>query len=121
MIYLNTNTLKTFAYSDKLFYNSKLKLTDKKMLPVSLSSIVYKEYDPEIVTLSRESASKIVQNRLSDRLADLAGAGNIVNTDFYESLDSDVLTVTLTAECIEDIAVYHPAEDEEFIVTEQIE
>ena len=50
-------------------------------------------------------AEKIIETELMNRVETTAGAGSVVSADYHSELSSDEITVTLIAECIEDIAV----------------
>ncbi|MDR0861901.1 MAG: sporulation protein YqfD [Oscillospiraceae bacterium] len=78
-------------------------------LPIALVTDIYDEYVPVGTTLGQERAERILQARLRARLNDeLRGEtvdGDAVAVRFTSMVEGGVLTVTMNAECLEQIAV----------------
>jgi hypothetical protein len=64
----------------------------------------YREYDVTNGQIDTETAISILRRNLTDRLEMLVGEGEIVRTDYRLGTGGNIYMMTLTAECIEDIA-----------------
>jgi similar to stage IV sporulation protein len=103
----------SFSEYDKITTEKSLALPTGNVLPITIVREKYIEYTPRRASLSILSAEELLQKRLMDRLKQKIGNGEIVETAFETKLDGDVLTVTLKAECLEQIAAERPFTAEE--------
>jgi similar to stage IV sporulation protein len=103
----------SFNNYDKITTEKSLALPTGNVLPITIIRERYAEYTPVGAKLSILAAEELLQKRLLDHLKQKIGAGEIVHTAFETKLDGDVLTVTLKAECLEQIAAERPFTAEE--------
>lgn len=89
---------------DKITKTDQLVLFDRP-LPVWLTTTTLREYELEERPLAEEEAVLQLEQALSVRLEDLvtAGGGEVLQTDFITRAENGRLTVTLLAECREEI------------------
>lgn len=103
----------SFVWYDKIITEKILKLPTGNVLPLSLVTEKYSEYEPTDAKLTIPAAEAILEQRLLDRLANIIGDGEIVTTVFDTTLQNGIITVTLSAECLEQIASERPFTAEE--------
>jgi similar to stage IV sporulation protein len=101
-----------FPNYDKMTTAKYLTLPGGFVLPIAIVRDEYTEYDTVGIKLTVLEAETLLQQRLLDRLA-LASDGEVVKTDFETVLKDGVITVTLTAECLEQIGRERPFTPEE--------
>ena len=102
----------SFPGYDKITTVKYLTLPGGLTLPIAVARDEYVEYDAVAAQLSVLDAETLLQKSLLDRL-DLMSGGDVVKTDFSTTLENGVVTVTLTAECLEQIAAERPFTQEE--------
>ena len=61
--------------------------------------------------LNAEAAQTLLEEQLHQRLLDMVGTGTVQEEQFSAKVEHDVLTVTLTAECEEEIGREGPLTD----------
>mgnify|MGYP002518370921 CR=1 FL=1 len=94
-----------FTYYDKIESNWELSLSERLTLPFALTARTWREYMPEEGMPDRQSAQTQVQSALTERLEHAVGPGGQVLAQTWSTQERDgVLTVTLTARCLEQIA-----------------
>lgn len=103
----------SFADYDKITTHKTLSLPTGNMLPITIVREKYTEYSPAAAQMSILSAAELLEKRLLDRLGHEVGDGEIVQSTFDTSIENNVLTVTLQAECEEQIAAERPFTQEE--------
>ena len=103
----------SFEHYDKMTTEKSLRLPSGNILPIAIVRERYDEYTPSALRLSLLDAEEILQKDLLSRLTTLLGDGKVVGTDFESSERDGVLTVTLRAECLEQIAAERPFTAEE--------
>ena len=94
------------ASCDKITYYHPLSLPGGLRLPITMvrESVTY--YDGQSVRRSREQAQKEGETLLLQQLkAQLGRDGSVTETRFSAAEEGDYLTVTLQAECLEQIGV----------------
>ena len=78
-------------------------------LAVNLSHELFREYEPADLSLDREAAQSMLEQRLLDQLHTLIGEDGEVSAVRYEArLEGDTLAVKLMAECREEITAERP-------------
>jgi similar to stage IV sporulation protein len=102
-----------FEYYDKMTKVNILKLPTGNVLPIQIVTEKYAEYAPKDVRMTILRAEEILQKELVGRLERMIGSGKITDTVFETTEESSVLTVTLHAECLEQIAAERPFTAEE--------
>ena len=91
-----------YEHCDKIILEKKASLPGGA-LPLSLVRETYSEYTPERLALDRAEAEKMLRLRLHESLEERLGDGEILSESFTASERDGVLTVTLTADCSEEI------------------
>lgn len=101
-----------FFKNSSISYTRYDKITDNRMLtvlgrelPFGLTAVTYREYTLEQTPLDVDAAEERLKQVLLRRLADLMDAndGIVLRSDLVTRMAGDVLTVTLLAECEEEI------------------
>ena len=90
---------------DKIAESHSLSLPRVGLLPISLTQETVREYDLTTAPIDPAAAEELLRTRLEARLNDLMADhdGQVVSTAFSSSQSDGILTVTLTAECSEQI------------------
>ena len=90
---------------DKIAESRSLTLPGVGRLPVALTKETLREYDLADAPIDPEAAETLLRTHLEERLEELIAAhdGQVVSTEFSSSQRDGMLTVTLTAECSEQI------------------
>ena len=90
---------------DKIAESRTLNLPGVGQVPVSLTRETVREYDLAAAPIDPEAAEQLLRTRLEERLNTLVEAheGQVVSTGFSSAQKDGMLTVTLTAECSEQI------------------
>lgn len=90
---------------DKIAESRSLTLPGVGRLPVALTKETLQEYDLADAPIDPEAAETLLRTHLEERLEELIAAhdGQVVSTEFSSSQRDGMLTVTLTAECSEQI------------------
>ena len=82
------------------------------VMPLTFVRETYEEYEPVLVALDSEAAERILSARLLWTLEELIGDGSVTSTQYETTEGNGVLQVTLTAECLENIAAVRVLEDD---------
>ena len=94
-----------FTYYDKIESDWELSLSKRLTLPFALTARTWREYTPEEGVPDRQSVQTRLQSALTERLERAMGPGGQVLAQTWSTQKRDgVLTVTLTARCLEQIA-----------------
>lgn len=101
-----------FDRYDKITTEKYLTLPGGLVLPIAVVRDAYEEYDAAEIRLSVLEAETLLQRRLLERLDQLSG-GEVVKTDFKTTISGGVVTVALSAECLEQIGAERPFTPEE--------
>lgn len=89
---------------DKIVSESQLSLPTGNVLPFAFSTAEYAEYTVQTVRIDEAVAQELLQARLLEALAEKLDDGVAVETEFEAVSENGVITVTLNAECLEQIA-----------------
>jgi len=92
---------------DKIIYKERLSLPGGTLLPIEVVTAEYREYIAEPVRMNEDDAELILKNGLMKKLREET-LGEPLFLEFQSTLDDTFLTVTLRAECMEDIALAVP-------------
>lgn len=92
---------------DKIIKRERLSLPGGILLPIETVSAEYREYLPETARMSEEDAETILKARLTQRLSEQT-KGEPLSLEFETCSDGESVTVTLHAECMEDIGLTVP-------------
>jgi len=102
-INLSLTTGFSHGFCDKIIKKSQVILPGNSHLPVRLITEVYEEYEPEKRIMEISEAEQILKERLTRRLDKLVGDGEKSKVEFKTDVSGNLIRVTLTAECIEQI------------------
>ena len=74
-------------------------------MPLTLAEETVREYDVRAASIDAEAGEKLLRERLEERLAEWMQEreGEVLQTDFTAVRQNGLLTVTLVAECSEQI------------------
>lgn len=92
-----------------------LTLPGGRELPLTLTDSTAREYQLQSVELDRDRGDELLRAQLAERLAEQLEAdegGEVLNTQYSTAVQNGVLTVTLTAECQEQIGKVMPFDGE---------
>ena len=103
----------SLPYYDKITSRSILRLPTGRAMPLMLITEEYAEYMPILSALSVSDAETILQESLLTSLRETIGGGKIVSAQFTTQVSGGVVTVTLIAECVEQIAAARDFTEEE--------
>jgi hypothetical protein len=103
-INLSLNTRIPWASYDKITSERPLRFAAGNTLPLTAGTERFYEYVPLPSALSVSDAERILREGLLAALREEIGNGVIVSAEFETSEEGGVVTVTLRAECIEQIA-----------------
>ena len=102
-----------YAECDKITVYKKLTLPGGAVLPVTFVRETWEEYESQEYAVTVQEAERILSSRLLWELEERIGSGSVVSTQFETAEESGVITVTLRAECLEEIGVERPLTGEE--------
>ena len=98
---------------DKISSVHQLTLPGERRLPMMLTAERYRAYQTKTVDLNREAAQQLLEEELFARLQQAIGEdGQVIDTRYTARAAEGKLTVTLTAECREEIGVEVPSSRE---------
>lgn len=101
------------AYScDKIEKLKRVSAGDAFMLPVGILKERRTEYEIITVPIDRQETAERLKGTLREELLHRIDGGEIVSTAFSVSEDEQTLTVTLRAECLEEIGVSYDREND---------
>ncbi len=100
----------SFAEYDKISKNKVLRLPGDTVLPFSLGAETFRAYTTESAPIHLEAAESILKQRLDETVHAIVGEGEVLHTSFSSVKQNGLLTVTLLAECSEQIARVVPME-----------
>ncbi len=89
---------------DKITVYDPLELPGGGVLPLTVVTETFEEYESASCPLTPREAERMAKARLLYELEEEIGSGSIVETSFETAASEGALTVTMRAECIEDIA-----------------
>ena len=103
-----------YASYDKIVKESNLTLPGGVELPIKIATATYTEYEKMTYTVSEDAAKEILTQRLLESLEDMMiENGERLKTDFHVTTEDGVMTVTMNAECLEQIAKTRVLSDQE--------
>ena len=111
---ISPKAFQPFPYYDKIEHSWDLTLSPELTLPFSLRVRECSEYQPAQGTLSREGAEEYLRSVLENRLAEAVGQdGTVLDRQWEVQEQDNVLTLTVTARCREQIARSTPMNTED--------
>jgi len=94
----------SWSYYDRITERRALRLPNGGTLPLTIVTDVYSQYIPHTSALSVSDAERILRESLLQSLYDEVGQGTVISVEFTTEVENGVVTVTMKAECIEQIA-----------------
>lgn len=94
-----------FEKYDKITSYHTARLPGGQNLPISLKKETWAEYETERVPIDQTQGEILLKAQLQKRLDGLVGEGEILKTDYQSRREDGLLTVTLLAECRQEIGV----------------
>lgn len=108
-----------WPYYDKITTVSPLRIWGGTVLPFTLVKDVYKKYEPAAGSVNTEAAESLLKARLSEQLRrEIGEDGEILSVDFFTASEGGMLTVTMSAKCLEQIGTEREMAPEELLVDE---
>ena len=98
----------SFPKYDKISQTWTAELPGGREMPLALSRETCRAYTTEDRPLDRDAAETLLEERLLEALQAELGEGEVVTTDFTVREEDGLLTVTLQAECREEIGRFVP-------------
>lgn len=98
---------------DKIIEYKAATLPGGAVMPLTLVRETYEEYEPSSGAVAPEDAERMLKAKLLYDLERRIGDGAVVTADYETAAGEGLLTVTLRAECVEEIAAEHILTDEE--------
>lgn len=97
---------------DKIVKLKRASVGDVFILPLGILIERYTEYDTTPTPIGAEETTERLREALKAELEHRIDGGEIVSTDFSVSKDERTLTVTVRAECLEEIGVSYDREND---------
>ena len=98
----------SFDQYDKISSTWTMTLPGGREMPLSLTRQTVRAYTLQPVELDRDAARQMLEERLERAVVAALGDGELVSADYAAVERGGVLTVTLTAECREEIGKFVP-------------
>ncbi len=102
-----------YAGCDKITVYKKLTLPGGTVLPLTVARDTFEEYTLRTEEVSPEEAERVLSARLTGLLEEQIGQGWVVSRDFETRAEDGLVTVTLRAECVEEIGLERALTPEE--------
>lgn len=100
----------SFPKYDKISKKQTLTLPGGMVIPITLSREVFRDYTTMEAPLNADAAEALLKEDLQQALQNAVVDGKVLRTDFSTVRENGFLTVTLLAECSEQIAREVPME-----------
>lgn len=98
----------SFPQYDKINDTWTARLPGGREMPLALVRETVRGYTAVPVSVDREAAQALLEQRLDEALLQALGDGEVVRSAYTASVGDGVLTVTLKAECKEEIGKFVP-------------
>lgn len=99
--YGNSSILDTDC--DKIAILHSITLSEEETLPVGLWELQWRPWAAEPARVNAQSAQAFLKRQLTQRLEELLCGGEVLDMDWQVEQTDGAVTVTLTAQCMEDI------------------
>ncbi len=106
---------------DKITERKNVSLPDGTRLPITVVKEMYTEYAKRSATFEETAAEEILKKELLAALNEKIGGGEIVTEHFVKHVSNGKITVTLSAECTEQIGEIRPLTNEEMTLPKAVE
>lgn len=98
----------SFDRYDKISHTWTLTLPGGEEMPLAVQRETCRAYELETLAVEPDAAEAMLKERLLEALEEAVGEGEIVSTEFAVETKNGMLTVTLQAECREEIGTFVP-------------
>ena len=98
----------SFDRYDKISRTWTLTLPGGEEMPLAVQRETCRAYELETLAVEPDAAEAMLKERLLEALEEAVGEGEIVSTEFSVETENVMLTVTLQAECREEIGTFVP-------------
>lgn len=98
----------SFDRYDKISHTWTLTLPGGEEMPLAVQRETCRAYELETLAVEPDAAEAMLKERLLEALEEAVGEGGIVSTEFAVETENGMLTVTLQAECREEIGTFVP-------------
>lgn len=98
----------SFDRYDKISHTWTLTLPGGEEMPLAVQRETCRAYELETLAVEPDAAEAMLKERLLEALEEAVGEGEIVSTEFSVETENGTLTVTLQAECREEIGTFVP-------------
>ena len=98
----------SFDRYDKISCTWTLTLPGGEEMPLAVQRETCRAYELETLAVEPDAAEAMLKERLLEALEEAVGEGEIVSTEFAVETENGMLTVTLQAECREEIGTFVP-------------
>ena len=98
----------SFDRYDKISHTWTLTLPGGEEMPLAVQRETCRAYELETLAVEPDAAEAMLKERLLEALEEAVGEGEIVSTEFAVETENGMLTVTLQAECREEIGRFVP-------------
>lgn len=98
----------SFDRYDKISRTWTLTLPGGEEMPLAVQRETCRAYELEQLAVEPDAAQAMLEERLMEALEEAVGEGEIVSTEFAVETENGMLTVTLQAECREEIGTFVP-------------
>ena len=98
----------SFDRYDKISRTWTLTLPGGEEMPLAVQRETCRAYELETLAVEPDAAEAMLKERLMEALEEAVGEGEIVSTEFAAETENGMLTVTLQAECREEIGEFVP-------------
>ena len=98
----------SFDRYDKISRTWTLTLPGGEEMPLAVQRETCRAYELETLAVEPDAAEAMLKERLLEALEEAVGEGEIVSTEFSVETENGMLTVTLQAECREEIGTFVP-------------
>ena len=98
----------SFNRYDKISRTWTLTLPGGREMPLAVQRETCRAYETETLAVEPDAAQTMLKERLLEALEEAVGEGEIVSTDYTVEQKDGMLTVTLQAECREEIGKFVP-------------
>lgn len=98
----------SFDRYDKISRTWTLTLPGGEEMPLAVQRETCRAYELETLAVEPDAAEAMLKERLLEALEEAVGEGEIVSTEFAAETADGMLTITLQAECREEIGTFVP-------------
>ena len=98
----------SFDRYDKISRTWTLTLPGGEEMPLAVQRETCRAYELETLAVEPDAAQAMLKERLLEALEEAVGEGEIVSTEFAVETADGMLTITLQAECREEIGKFVP-------------